>query len=326
MSDHHPQAADIVIETVDKIQGMEYDIVIIDPVVTDNPGFLDLRRLNVLFSRARCGLYVVASHSRWKTMFSDPWSSKGRAYPLKQFAAQLERYSKELACPSKNEFYDPGEFEKIPETFTTPVDIRKALTSFGGQRDESISDPIPKEDEVKENEKAERESLKALLNLHEQRKVHEAEEREKRARENMERETKEREKMERRTLKRERKEHKARERDIKNLQKMERKIKHREAREFKAKEREMNQRKKIEREALETEMTNNETPGSETTLNESLESGETENEKAEDKEKLIENEVKGDDEGDHSENEEDKVWKALGAAMEQIVNIFRALE
>ena len=56
-------AAEVALETVDKIQGMEYDVVIIDPVVVRSPGFLDMNRLNVMFSRARCGLYVIGNCS-----------------------------------------------------------------------------------------------------------------------------------------------------------------------------------------------------------------------------------------------------------------------
>ncbi|KAK8126983.1 uncharacterized protein PG998_002742 [Apiospora kogelbergensis] len=247
MSDRYPQAANIVIETVDKIQGLEYDIVIMDPVVTDNPGFLDFRRLNVLFSRARCGLYVVANHRRWKRMFETAWSIEGRAWPLKQFAARLERYSKDFPgvqlnepFPSKNEFYDPYEFEHVPETATTSAGIRKALLTINQQTSEKLSAPNAKEVGVKKSEE---------------------EESEKKARE-----AKERDEMERRVQVRE--------------------IKHREASERKTMEHEIKQRKKNELEALESEKTNNETPGSETTQNETTESEGTESQKAEDEENV----------------------------------------
>ncbi len=42
------------LRTVDSVQGMQYDIVIVDPVIVRrSPGFFTKNRLNVLFSRAR---------------------------------------------------------------------------------------------------------------------------------------------------------------------------------------------------------------------------------------------------------------------------------
>lgn len=117
MIGHYPQAANLIIETAGKVQGMEYDIVIVDPVVVHNIGFLDFKRLNVMFSRARCGLYVVGCKTRWNIMFpSIAEASWDRAYPLKQFAKELFQYTKSYEeafgenCPSRNRFYSPGEF------------------------------------------------------------------------------------------------------------------------------------------------------------------------------------------------------------------------
>ncbi|RYP32043.1 hypothetical protein DL767_005397 [Monosporascus sp. MG133] len=72
MSDYgFPEAAEVALETIDKAQGMEYDIVIVDMVVATSPGFLNKNRLNVLLSRARCGLYVIGNYSAWKKMKSN---------------------------------------------------------------------------------------------------------------------------------------------------------------------------------------------------------------------------------------------------------------
>ncbi|KAK8875242.1 DNA helicase [Apiospora arundinis] len=146
MGDDYPQAADIVIETVDKIQGMEYDIVIIDPVMTHNAGFLTFRRLNVLFSRARSGLYVLGCVASWKSLFKTVTDSSDYAYPLKKFAEQLDPYIKRFPvetdniCLSSNKYYDPGEFEQVPEMSTTPEDIRKALLNMQEAKDKKISE------------------------------------------------------------------------------------------------------------------------------------------------------------------------------------------
>ncbi|KAK8097429.1 P-loop containing nucleoside triphosphate hydrolase protein [Apiospora sp. TS-2023a] len=129
MTDDYPQAADIVIETVDKIQGMEYDIVIIDPVVTHKVGFLDNRRLNVLFSRARSGLYVLGCTQKWRSIRG----YSGNVEALQRLAKELHPYIKRFPiepgekCEGKNKYYNPGEFEQVPEKSTTTADIRKAL-------------------------------------------------------------------------------------------------------------------------------------------------------------------------------------------------------
>lgn len=108
--------ATVVVETVDKSQGMEYDIAIIDPVVVKSPGFLTSNRLNVLFSRARNGLYVVGDRSEWKSMFNK--RSQG-AVGLESFATELWQYDKRYVVkwPQKEwlggrraAYYDPNDF------------------------------------------------------------------------------------------------------------------------------------------------------------------------------------------------------------------------
>ena len=56
--------ARVVTDKIDRRQGSEFDIVIVDLTRTESAGFMkDKRRLNVLFSRAKNGLYVVGHKS-----------------------------------------------------------------------------------------------------------------------------------------------------------------------------------------------------------------------------------------------------------------------
>ncbi|KIW26954.1 uncharacterized protein PV07_06739 [Cladophialophora immunda] len=80
----YPAAKDVVLQTVDSVQGMEYDVVIVDPTVVRSPGFLDANRLNVMFSRARYGLYVVGDYMSWISMRKDD------SAPLRKFAAEFK--------------------------------------------------------------------------------------------------------------------------------------------------------------------------------------------------------------------------------------------
>ncbi|KIV85162.1 hypothetical protein PV11_00892 [Exophiala sideris] len=95
-----PEAANVTIETVDSVQGLEYDIVIVDLVAVRKPGFLNKNRLNVLFSRARCGLYVVGNASAWKSMIYDD------ARALKSFCSQLMPYRHVAKKDMSSRFFD----------------------------------------------------------------------------------------------------------------------------------------------------------------------------------------------------------------------------
>lgn len=103
MEREYAAAADVILETADKVQGIEYDIVIVDPVAVTSPGFLDKNRLNVLFSRAKSGLYVVGHYSSWIKMFRED------SRMLRDFGKALRKYRvfwpqyQELASP----FFDP---------------------------------------------------------------------------------------------------------------------------------------------------------------------------------------------------------------------------
>ncbi|KAI1626688.1 P-loop containing nucleoside triphosphate hydrolase protein [Exophiala viscosa] len=105
----YPDAANVTIETVDSVQGLEYDIVIVDPVAVRKPGFLNKNRLNVLFSRARCGLYVVGSADDWASMRSTDSSA------LKSFCAQLMPYRYRAKRAVSSKFFDSDMLAKDVE-------------------------------------------------------------------------------------------------------------------------------------------------------------------------------------------------------------------
>lgn len=100
MAEVYPAAANVTIETVDSVQGIEYDIVIVDPVAVRKPGFLNKNRLNVLFSRARCGLYVVGDATAWAGMRYDD------ADALKSFRTQLMPYRCHTKEAVSSTFFD----------------------------------------------------------------------------------------------------------------------------------------------------------------------------------------------------------------------------
>jgi len=105
MCEDYPQAEAVVVDKIDKRQGAEFDIVIIDPCAVARAGFLQKQRLNVLFSRAKCGLYVLGKHSAWKLMYPD------QAFWFRKFHAQLEQYRQvwPVNKPLESRFFDPAE-------------------------------------------------------------------------------------------------------------------------------------------------------------------------------------------------------------------------
>jgi len=105
----YPDAANVTIETVDSVQGLEYDIVIVDPVAVRKAGFLNKNRSNVLFSRARCALYVVGNADAWNSM----WRSDANA--LKSFCAQLMPYRCRAKKDMPSKFFDPDVLAKDAE-------------------------------------------------------------------------------------------------------------------------------------------------------------------------------------------------------------------
>ncbi|KAI1627539.1 P-loop containing nucleoside triphosphate hydrolase protein [Exophiala viscosa] len=105
MCEEYPQADSIVVDKIDKRQGAEFDVVIIDPCAVARAGFLQKQRLNVLFSRAKCGLYVLGKHSAWKSMYPD------QGFWVRKFHAQLEKYRQVWPAnrPLESRFFDPAE-------------------------------------------------------------------------------------------------------------------------------------------------------------------------------------------------------------------------
>ena len=72
------------VKTVDSFQGREADLVVVSLVRTDGiAGFMrDLRRSNVLLSRARLRLYIVGNHGSWaRARKSDLWQAFAATFP-----------------------------------------------------------------------------------------------------------------------------------------------------------------------------------------------------------------------------------------------------
>jgi len=84
MENLYPAAKDVVLQTVDSVQGLEFDVVIVNPTVVRSPGFLDANPLNGMFSRARYGLYMVDDRVSWISM------NKDDSGPLRKFADQFK--------------------------------------------------------------------------------------------------------------------------------------------------------------------------------------------------------------------------------------------
>ncbi|KAK5326709.1 hypothetical protein LTR93_003572 [Exophiala xenobiotica] len=107
MAKRYPEAGKVLVEMVGKSQGIEYDIVIADPVIASaRRCFLTKNRLNVLFSRARQGLYVVGSHAKWSAM------EKDHAPHLQAFMKELGQYRITWTPGNalRSEFIDPLDF------------------------------------------------------------------------------------------------------------------------------------------------------------------------------------------------------------------------
>ncbi|KIV84947.1 hypothetical protein PV11_00692 [Exophiala sideris] len=106
MCEIYPQAESVfVVDKIDKRQGAEFDVVVVDPCAVARAGFLQKQRLNVLFSRAKCGLYVLGNHRSWKLMYGD------LTYWFRRFHAQLEKYRQVWPSdkPLESAFFDPAE-------------------------------------------------------------------------------------------------------------------------------------------------------------------------------------------------------------------------
>jgi hypothetical protein len=110
MANAVPGAEDVVLETVDKAQGVEYAIVTVDSVAVSRVSFPGKIGLDVVISRARYGLHALGIYQAWMQMDQKDIIGLLRAgMPeeivrresdmLKAFAAQLVKHWKERREP-----------------------------------------------------------------------------------------------------------------------------------------------------------------------------------------------------------------------------------
>ncbi|EXJ71984.1 uncharacterized protein A1O5_04486 [Cladophialophora psammophila CBS 110553] len=105
MEEDYPAAKDVALQPGDIVQSLEYDPPIVDPTVVRSPGFLDVNRLNVMFSRARYGLYVVGNYNSCIAM----WREDSRT--LRQFAKEFKRDSRATGASESNEILSSPFFD-----------------------------------------------------------------------------------------------------------------------------------------------------------------------------------------------------------------------
>ena len=129
MAGKYPAALEVALETVDKIQGMEYDVVIIDPVVVKSPGFLDMNRLNVMFSRARHALYVIGASDAWDHMILQD------SEPLRKFQAQLRPFEVRwpLSQPFESPFYHSEQYNRVSDGYKDSNETKSTLSELTNQ-------------------------------------------------------------------------------------------------------------------------------------------------------------------------------------------------
>jgi hypothetical protein len=96
----------VLTDKIDRRQGSEFDIIISDLTRTQDAGFLkDRRRLNVLFSRAKHGLYVVGN----KRFIDRLDESKGRF--LGQFQSEYLKFCRRRTSCTECRWYQPGQVD-----------------------------------------------------------------------------------------------------------------------------------------------------------------------------------------------------------------------
>ena len=105
MSKVYPQVlGKVETDKIDRRQGSEFDIVIVDLTRSEGAGFMkDKKRLNVLFSRAKNGLYVVGN----KKCIDSLKISNGKF--LKKFQSEYLRFRRRLTAPTDCAWYQPGQ-------------------------------------------------------------------------------------------------------------------------------------------------------------------------------------------------------------------------
>jgi hypothetical protein len=117
MSKVYPQITQpVVTNKIDRRQGSEFDIVIVDLTRTQGAGFMkDKKRLNVLFSRAKNGLYVV-DH---KKCIDDLNRSNGKF--LQKFQSEYLRFCRHLTAPVDCHWYQPEQIDDYQEGDDEPL-------------------------------------------------------------------------------------------------------------------------------------------------------------------------------------------------------------
>ena len=103
MSKVYPQVlGKVETDKIDRRQGSEFDIAIVDLTRSEGAGFMkDKKRLNVLFSRAKNGLYVVGN-KKWIDSLK---GSNGKF--LQKFQSEYLRFCRHLTAPTDCAWYQP---------------------------------------------------------------------------------------------------------------------------------------------------------------------------------------------------------------------------
>jgi hypothetical protein len=109
----------VLTDKIDRRQGSEFDIVIVDLTRTQGAGFLkDRRRLSVLLSRAKHGLSVMGN----KQFIDRLDQSKGRF--LINFQSEYIQFCRRRTSPTECRWYQPGQVDVSQEADaeTEPAD------------------------------------------------------------------------------------------------------------------------------------------------------------------------------------------------------------
>ena len=103
MTKTHPEAREVDVDKIDRRQGSEWDICVIDITRTSGAGFLYfLGRLNTLFSRGKNGLYIIGKKSHIDKLTK----SEGRW--LQKFQSEYLRFRIAVAGKPTSPYYRPG--------------------------------------------------------------------------------------------------------------------------------------------------------------------------------------------------------------------------
>jgi hypothetical protein len=106
MSKTHPEAKEVDVDKIDRRQGSEWDICVIDITRTSGAGFLHLLgRLNTLFSRGKNGLYIIGKKSHIDKLTK----SHGR-WP-KKFQSEYLRFRTAVVGKPTSPYYQPGQVD-----------------------------------------------------------------------------------------------------------------------------------------------------------------------------------------------------------------------